>query len=71
MLAHVEVLWVVKGAIETILNRVYHTWLQVNKKRSRDVMVIVSLVEKYILAILTLGCILFEGPVSTDAVLHA
>ena len=71
MFANIKVLWVVKRTKKSVLNRVYHTWLQVNQQCSRDIVVIISLVEKYVLAVLTLACVFFECSVSTDAVLHA
>ena len=71
MFADVKILWVVEGAVKTVLNRVNHSWLQVNKQCTRYIVIIVSLVEKYVLAVFALTCILLECTIPTDAVFHA
>ena len=69
MLGDVEVLWIVQVLVEPILDCVDDTGLQVDKKRARDVVLIISLVEENILPVISLGRIFLQVTFGVDSVL--
>ena len=69
MLGNVEVLWVVQVLVEPILDCVDDTGFQVDEERARYVVLIISLVEEYILPVISLGRILLQVPLGVDSVL--
>jgi hypothetical protein len=68
---HEEVFGVIQVSIEPVLDTVDDARLQINEKCARDVMLVVSLVEEDIFAIISLSRILFKYSISADTVLHA
>ena len=69
MLGNVEVLWIVQVLVESILDCVDDTGLQVDKESARYVVLIISLVEEYILPVISLGRILLQVTLGVDSVL--
>ena len=66
-----EVLRVVQIRVEAILDTVDHSGLQVDEQGSRNVMLVVRLVEEHILAVVALRRVLLQDALSADAVLRA
>lgn len=71
MFGDVKVFWIIKGRIKSVLDATDNSRLKIDKKGSRDVVVVICLIEKHIFSVITLGCELFQHTISADAVLHA
>jgi len=71
MLSDVEVLRVVEVLVGSTLNRVDDSRLQVDEERARNIVLVVSLVEKDVLAVVALHGVLLQDALRTDAVLLA
>lgn len=71
MLGNVEILRIVEIRVEAILNGVDDSRLQVNQEGTRDVMLVIRLVEEHIFAVVSLRRVLFQDAFSADTVLHA
>jgi len=69
MLGDIEVLRVVQVLVETILDCVDDTGLQVDEERARYVVLIISLVEENILSVISLGRIFLQVTLGVDSVL--
>ena len=64
-----EILRVVQILVKSILNTVNDSWLEIDQKRSSNVMLVIRLVEKYIFTVISLCCILLKDAFSADSVL--
>ena len=71
MFRNVEVLWIVEIRVEAILNGVDDSRLQVNQEGTRDVVLVIRLVEEHIFAVVSLSRVLFQNTFSANTVLHA
>mmetsp|Transcript_38777 Transcript_38777/g.37120 ORF Transcript_38777/g.37120 Transcript_38777/m.37120 type:complete len:89 (-) Transcript_38777:38-304(-) len=71
MLSHIKVLRIIEIRVQAILNPIDDSGLQINEERSRDVVLVVSLVEEHILPVVSLGRILLQDAFRVDAMLHA
>ena len=71
LLGYKKVLGIVQIGIGTHLNVVDDTRLQVDQKGSRNVMLVICLVEEYIFSILALSCVWLQNTVGGDSVLGA
>jgi hypothetical protein len=69
MLSNVEILRVVEILIHPILNRVDNTGLQIDQKSARYVVLIISLIEKHIFPVVSLGRVLLQVTFWIDTVL--
>ena len=47
------------------------TWLQINKERPRNIVLIVRLIEEHILSVLVLGGVRLKNTIRSDTVLSA
>jgi hypothetical protein len=71
MLGNIKVLRIVEVLIKAILNGVDDTRLQVNQKGARDIMLIISLIEKHIFSVVSLCRVLLQVTFRVDAMLLA
>lgn len=71
MFRNVEVLRVVQILIRSSLNPIDNSGLQIDQESPRDVVLIVSLVEKDIFAVVSLNGKIFQDSLRADAVLLA
>ena len=69
--ADVEVLRVVEAGVQAILDAIDNTRLQIDQQSTRNVMLIVSLIEEDIFTVVALRGVLFKDAFTTDAVLSA
>ena len=69
MIGHKEVLWIVQVGIESVLNTVDDSWLEINEDRPWNVMLIISLIEEHIFTIVAISCVFFKDTLTTNAVL--
>jgi hypothetical protein len=53
------------------LDAVNNAGFQVDQKGPRDIVLVVSLIEEHIFAVVPLRCVLLKNALSADAVLHA
>ena len=67
MIGHKEVLWIVQVGIESVLNTVDDSWLEINEDRPWNVMLIISLIEEHIFTIVAISCIFFKDALTTNA----
>jgi hypothetical protein len=68
---HVEVLWVVEVSVESVLDAIDDSRLQVDQQGSGDVMFIVSLVEEHIFPVVVVGGVLLQNSVWLNSVFVA
>ena len=66
-----KVLWIVEIGIRALLDIVDNTWLQIDKKSSWDVVLIICLVEENIFSIFTLRRIWLQDTVWSNSMLTA
>ena len=71
MFSNKEIFGVVEILIQTILDGVNDSGLQIDQKCARDVVLVIRLIEKNILAIVTQSCILFQDTFRVDSMLLA
>jgi hypothetical protein len=71
MLRDVEVFWVVEIRVETVLNTVDDSRLEINEESSWNVMLIISLVEEDVLSVLSISRIVFQYTFWVDSMFLA